>query len=57
MTHYKDRALAMRTIVELLRYKIYRARDSLLMAILSFKADLLPARTRSSQPVRGPGWA
>ncbi|MER7924108.1 hypothetical protein ABTY96_13450 [Streptomyces sp. NPDC096057] len=53
MTHYKDRALAMRTIAALFRYRVSRVWDSLLIALLSLKAGLLPSRTRSAEPVRG----
>lgn len=48
----KDYRLAMRTIAELVNYRVMRRLDSVLIALLSVKS-LLPPRTRTADHVRG----
>ncbi|WP_333773320.1 hypothetical protein [Streptomyces sp. IBSBF 3136] len=52
MDNQKDRVLAMHTIAALFRYRISRAWDAFLIALMSVRATVF-ARSRSSEPIRG----
>ncbi|MFJ8036024.1 hypothetical protein [Streptomyces sp. NPDC096032] len=52
MNKQKDRVLAMHTIAALFRYRISRAWDAFLIALVSVRETVF-ARSRTPEPMRG----